>query len=219
MNETLSQRIRLCAERAGSGEALARGSGIPRRTLETYLSGQAEPKASRLAAIARAAGVSVHWLATGEGPMSPSEENGGVLLPLPSLEASGPAGVKEETPPYGHGELALGSALLRELGLSGQPLAAHRVEDDTMTPTLQPGDLVVVALIDQADGDPPPIREGIHLVKLAGRLHFKRLQADGRGGLLLRCDNPAYETLHLDAAEAAGLEIVGRAVWYGRALP
>ncbi len=218
MNETLSQRIRLCAERAGSGEALARGSGIPRRTLETYLSGQAEPKASRLAAIARAAGVSVHWLATGEGPMAPSDETGG-LLPLPRLEASGGAEIREETPLYGNGDLALGSSLLRDLGLSGQPLAAHRVEDDTMAPTLQPGDLVVVALIDPAADEPPPLREGIHLVNLSGRLHLKRLQADARGGLLLRCDNPAYETLHLDAHEAAELEILGRAVWYGRALP
>lgn len=69
----LSQRIRRCAELAGSGDALAQKAAIPRRTLETYLSGEAEPKASRLAAIADAAGVSLNWLVTGEGPEEPIE--------------------------------------------------------------------------------------------------------------------------------------------------
>lgn len=53
---------------AGSGDALAQKAAIPRRTLETYLSGAAEPKASRAAAIAAAAGVSLDWLVLGLGP-------------------------------------------------------------------------------------------------------------------------------------------------------
>lgn len=65
----MAERIRKCAELAGSGDALSRKTAIPRRTLETYLTGATEPKASRLVAIARAADVTVEWLATGEGPM------------------------------------------------------------------------------------------------------------------------------------------------------
>jgi len=66
-NNELKDRIRICADIAGSGDALAKSTGIPRRTLESYLSGNAEPKASRLEAIVRAVGVSGHWLLTGEG--------------------------------------------------------------------------------------------------------------------------------------------------------
>ena len=65
---TLSARIRRCAQIVGSGNALARKTGIPRSTLETYISGNVEPIARRLVTLARAAGVSVEWLATGEGP-------------------------------------------------------------------------------------------------------------------------------------------------------
>lgn len=65
----LHERIRKCAEMAGSGHALADKTGIPRRTLETYLSGNAEPKASRVLSIAKAAGVSLEWLLTGNGPI------------------------------------------------------------------------------------------------------------------------------------------------------
>jgi len=63
----LTARIRQCAEIAGSGASLARTAGIPRRTLENYLSGDNEPKASALAAIAKATGVDSRWLLYGEG--------------------------------------------------------------------------------------------------------------------------------------------------------
>lgn len=50
----------------GSGDELARRSGVPRRTLESYLSGRSEPKATALALIAGAAGVSLDWLLLGK---------------------------------------------------------------------------------------------------------------------------------------------------------
>jgi transcriptional regulator with XRE-family HTH domain len=66
---SLAGRLRICAKLAGSGDELSRKAAIPRRTLETYLTGEAEPKISRLIAIADAAGVSLQWLATGELPV------------------------------------------------------------------------------------------------------------------------------------------------------
>lgn len=71
--EALALRIRQCVELVGNGNELARRSGIPRRSLENYLSGDREPKASAAAAIAKAADVSAHWLLTGVGPMRLSE--------------------------------------------------------------------------------------------------------------------------------------------------
>lgn len=70
MNDGLAGRIRKCAEIAGSGDALSQKTSIPRSTLETYLTGKAEPKASRLAAIATAANVSADWLLFGYGDMN-----------------------------------------------------------------------------------------------------------------------------------------------------
>lgn len=68
---SLFDRLRQCAKMAGSGDRLAQKAAIPRRTLETYLAGRVEPKASRLVAIARAVGVSLDWLLVGAGPMRP----------------------------------------------------------------------------------------------------------------------------------------------------
>ncbi|HQS09519.1 MAG: hypothetical protein B7Y12_01945 [Rhizobiales bacterium 24-66-13] len=67
LNSDLAHRIRICAELAGSGDELSRKTAIPRRTLESYLAGDSEPKASRLVAIARAVDVTIEWLAAGEG--------------------------------------------------------------------------------------------------------------------------------------------------------
>ncbi|WP_404991363.1 helix-turn-helix domain-containing protein [Cupriavidus pauculus] len=66
----LADRIRTCAEKVGGGDALARKTGIPRSTLETYLTGKAEPKASRIAEICEAAAVSADWLVSGKQPSS-----------------------------------------------------------------------------------------------------------------------------------------------------
>lgn len=71
--DDLSARIRLCAQKVGSGDELSRRSGIPRRTLENYLSGRSEPKASAISAIAIAADVTTDWLITGTGPMRRGE--------------------------------------------------------------------------------------------------------------------------------------------------
>lgn len=68
-NTSLADRLRKCAELIGSGDELARRSGIPRSTLETYFTGKTEPKADRLAEICYLCGVDGHWLLTGRGAM------------------------------------------------------------------------------------------------------------------------------------------------------
>ena len=73
---TLAERIRKCAALVGSGDELARRTGIPRRTLESYMTGDSEPKASRIVAIAQAADVSVDWLVTGKPPVHTAERIG-----------------------------------------------------------------------------------------------------------------------------------------------
>lgn len=47
MTDSLAERIRKYAKLTGSNDNLARLAGIPRRTLEYYLTGAREPKASK----------------------------------------------------------------------------------------------------------------------------------------------------------------------------
>lgn len=64
---TLEERLIACVKIIGNGDKTAEKTGIPRSTLETYLTGKATPKADRLAAICYAANVNGHWLLTGNG--------------------------------------------------------------------------------------------------------------------------------------------------------
>ncbi|MCB1782493.1 MAG: helix-turn-helix transcriptional regulator [Alphaproteobacteria bacterium] len=73
----LPDRIRFCAQVAGSGDALSRASGIPRRTLETYLTGKSQPNTERLLILAQAAGVNPNWLFSGKGEALPHGAAGG----------------------------------------------------------------------------------------------------------------------------------------------
>lgn len=70
--ESLPERLRQVAKFAGGATALAEKSGVPLRSFNAYLKGAKMP-VERLVAIARAGGVSVHWLATGELPVHTTE--------------------------------------------------------------------------------------------------------------------------------------------------
>jgi DNA-binding phage protein len=84
-----AERLRRCVALAGNGNELARRAGMPRRTLENYLSGDHEPRLGRIVQIARATGVSVNWLVTGDGPMMASETQG-PTAPMPPVSAQQP---------------------------------------------------------------------------------------------------------------------------------
>jgi len=71
----LSERLRYCAQKVGSGNELSRVTGISRRALENWLNGTREPKASALAVIAEKSKVSAKWLLLGEGDPEASIEN------------------------------------------------------------------------------------------------------------------------------------------------
>lgn len=63
-------RLRAVIELAGGQSALARASGVSQAVIHRYLNG-GDPSRTKLIAIANGAGVSVLWLATGDGAMRP----------------------------------------------------------------------------------------------------------------------------------------------------
>lgn len=67
--ESFIERVRKAAELAGGQLELASKTGISPRTINAYALGETDPSRLRIAAIAKAAGVSAGWLVSGEGPM------------------------------------------------------------------------------------------------------------------------------------------------------
>lgn len=215
---TFADRMRECAELVGSGDELARVTGIPRRTLEYYLSGQSEPKVARVVDIAKAAGVSLSWLASGEGERRPD-------TPLPA-EASIDTSIYAFIPLYdarisqGHGAWSEGARVLTRLaftryslrrkGLEPAQLAAVRVDGDSNEPVLSDGDTVMMDLSrNTLQG------EAFYVIRLDDLLYAKRLQRQFDGAVKIISANSAYDSMVVPHDRQESLQIIGRVVWAG----
>jgi phage repressor protein C with HTH and peptisase S24 domain len=92
-------------------------------------------------------------------------------------------------------------------------LAIIRVEGDAMSPTLNPGDDVLVDLSDSADR----LRDGLYALKIDDIMLVKRLAVHPVGRrVTVQSDNPVY----CDLPDCAPEEIpcLGRVIWAGRRL-
>ncbi|MDN3578674.1 helix-turn-helix transcriptional regulator [Chitinimonas viridis] len=71
--ENFADRVEFIVARAGGPAEFARRLGISAPALMRWRKGEAEPTLSNLVKLAEASGVHVEWLATGQGPILPSE--------------------------------------------------------------------------------------------------------------------------------------------------
>lgn len=216
MSEGLADRIRQCAEIAGSGDELARLTTIPRRTLEYYLTGQSEPKVARCVEIAKAVGVDVGWLASGEGSKLRStsaktevDDDKYAYVPLYDARCSA-----------GHGAwsdgakvltmLAFTAYSLRKQGLDPAKLSAIRVDGDSMEGLLNDGDTV---MIDHSRSSLEG--EAVYVIRLDDHLYAKRLQRQFDGSIHIISENKAYRDMIVPKDRLSDLDIIGRVVWAG----
>ncbi|HEY9081301.1 helix-turn-helix transcriptional regulator [Magnetovibrio sp.] len=66
LKSEISERIRKTIRESGGNAVVAEKSGVPLRTIGNYTRGLSEPKIVSLSRIAKACGVSLDWIATGE---------------------------------------------------------------------------------------------------------------------------------------------------------
>jgi len=202
---------RLCAERgedfAGLSRMLGRNPayiqqfvrrGVPKRlkeeerrklaryfgVAEAVLGGPDEPP-SRIQGLAS---ISRHAVAASAGP--------GALV---SSEAG---------KPY----LAVDERWLKSLTATpSERLAIVRVEGDSMAPTLNPGDDIMVDLDDCGDR----LRDGIYVLRAEDALVVKRLALNPVGRrVTVQSDNPAYPDWPDCSLDS--INCIGRVIWTGR---
>ena len=219
---TLSSRVRECAVLAGSGDILAERTGIPRRTLETYLSGRSEPKAARLASIIEATGVSAYWILTGKGPMmedgSPVESQTEeeilkeyALIPGYNIQVAAGAGAFPEQNVKPSRKLAFRHKWLRFRGLREKDLVLVFAKGDSMEPTISDNNTL---LIDTSQRD---LQDGnIYVIRTDGHLIVKRVQQLLNKNILFISDNKTYEKMEVSPQDLNDLEIIGKVAWIGK---
>jgi phage repressor protein C with HTH and peptisase S24 domain len=131
----------------------------------------------------------------------------GDWVDVPSLAlgaSAGPGAMAGAEQPFG--ALRFSQHWLRSLGLDPAHLSTIAVTGDSMQPTLNDGDEI---LVDQSRQTP---RDGIHVVRVGDVLLVKRIDM-GRPGLIrLKSDNAIYDPIDLAPDDVA---VIGRVVWKG----
>ena len=96
-------------------------------------------------------------------------------------------------------------------GSRADELSIIRVEGDSMAPTLNTGDDILVDLADGAER----LRDGIYVLRVDGALLVKRLAIHPVGRrVTVQSDNPAYSDMPDCGLDE--IECIGRVIWAGR---
>lgn len=204
-------------------------TGMKLPSLRDYELGNRIPGGEAIADLASAK-ININWLLTGVGemfladiPYSPSRANtelsvkepalpfGFVLVPRYDVAASmGNGTVIHSEQVVDH--LAFREEWVRtELSANPKNLVLISAIGDSMEPTLRAGDLL---LIDRSDAGVK--QDAIYAFATNGELRVKRMQLKIDGCLVVKSDNPQYDSEILTSEMAASLRIVGRVVWSGR---
>lgn len=209
--EAFAERMKRLLKGYGTASSLAKAVGVSEGAIRKWLHGQAEPGRDNLVALARAAEVSVAWLATGEGPMRPDEVSEGFVY-----FTQGEHGQDHSDLPKGFEAvdfLAFRSSwLAHQLGVRGRPPFLFRVSSDAMRPTIDEGDLALVdPNRDTLESD------GIYLLDDGGRTLLRRVQPLVNGSAIISTDNATYQPQTVSREDLAKLKPLGRVVWTGKA--
>ncbi|WP_240915557.1 helix-turn-helix transcriptional regulator [Metapseudomonas otitidis] len=209
-----SERLR---EAIGSQSVLAfsKECGISDSLVRKYLGGSL-PGTDNLVLMARAAKVSIAWLAAGEGEKhlggqaaNSTDDSTYAYVPLYDARCSAGSGAWNERSRV-LVSLSFTRYSLRKKGLMPANLACLRVDGDSMTGLLEDGDTVMIDLHrNTLEG------EGVYVVMLDDHLYAKRLQRQFDGSVLIISHNAAYKEMVVPKDRLSELHIIGRVVWAG----
>lgn len=225
------RRLKQAVEQAGGNQAVASKSGVPLGSLNNYLRGVNEPKASVLAKLAAATGRSMDWLlALGPTPseagamragMRLSSKAGGDLAVLVDsivnierLAFAGSAGtgalVIEEM-----GDMApVAKDLLQRLHLRPEHARVLDAVGNSMLPTIHNGDPLIVDV--SPDARTRIWDDAIYAFTIGDEAFIKRLRREP-GQLMMVSDNAeSFPARPVPAGEP--FRIIGRICWVGHQL-
>nr|DAI35609.1 MAG TPA: Repressor protein CI [Caudoviricetes sp.] len=215
--------------------------GIPTSSYQKYEQGSSFPGSEAIEKLV-VAGINANWLLTGKGEMfnalsglaapkmredTPYPSGSATVLSAQEATASGRYIAlplhNNVRAAAGHGaivgnEEADDSLMFREdwiyrdLRMQPKDLILIRVSGESMRPTLNNGDVILVN-----HSLTRPDKEGIYIMRMGDMLLVKRLQALPDGQIRVTSDNPVYEPWTLDTSKMAegNVAIIGRVVWAG----
>jgi len=213
----IALRLADAVKSAGGYNAVVARSGVSGNSLTRYLKGQ-EMKVGTALQLAEACFVSPQWLLFGHALPVPAGSEVGLrpstLGEIGFLDYYGVDAVRGFGQATSPPERMIASATLIKtvFGVSSGHGLVVRVPDDSMAPTLSPGEQVVV------NTSPMPALIGLAALTINGSLQIKRVMTLASGNVLLASDNERYpnEEVPLSIfrqsgdAEAGQIGVIGR---------
>lgn len=145
------------------------------------------------------------------GISAPPVKTGLRLIPKLAVGASAGPGAINDAETLA-GKIGFDEKWLRKQGLEPSKLSLIRVDGESMAPTLNNGDDIMV---DNKAAE-TSLRDGIYVIRLDDVLMVKRLAKAPAGRISVLSDNPAYPDW--PDVDGAAVSIIGRVVWAGRTL-
>ena len=217
MKDLASRLIWARERRQLSQTALAKLAKVSQSNIGNLESGTRQ-SSRKVVELAQVLGVSADWLATGrgdpeDGPHSvqrlsePVAEGYARLEMLDATPYMGSDGVPVDFPEVIQHVDVLREYLMMELGANPEHLCLLPVRGDSMSGTIEHGDLVFVdKTVRGFDGD------GVYVVIWSGGLVVKRIQGLMDGGLQLISDNSKYPAKDVKREDVCNLTICARVV-------
>jgi phage repressor protein C with HTH and peptisase S24 domain len=220
-------RLRLVVAQWPSADRLARATGVSPSAFRKWLKGEAEPSRDRLVALAGTAGVSVAWLAQGEGPepdlvsLDARARSPGEAVPdtsqfhlLPKVPEAAAAGGGKPTTSGATEFIGFRHDWLRTtFHREPQDVILETAIGESMEPHIRNGDLLLVDTTDQTFRN-----FGIYVIEIRAERLVKRVQRKFDGSLILISDNAVYQPETISAELAKEVRVVGRVIWRGGTL-
>jgi hypothetical protein len=185
-------------------------AGVTPEQLGRYVSGQTtKVPIGVIVRLAAKKGISLDWLATGEGAREIGAPIGSDYLHLPVFDARASSGFGAHFNPGGEiarvavPRLFLGGAKLQE-----DQLVIIFNHGRSNEPDLNDGDaLIIDRSVDRI------VDDAFYVFDRDGALLVKMIERDVRGGITLKSRNPAYSSAVLSKDEAAQMRVIGRVVF------
>ena len=210
----LSDRLGQLVEMYETQKEAAAAIGRAPETLYNWRKGRM-PFFGDVARMAIEKGVRLDWIATGQGAMLAGERDPAlnaeyVFIPRYDVRAGAGFGqpvLSEEI----NGFLAFRQDWIRQkLRRNPANLVVIEAFGDSMQPTISDGDVMLVDVSeDRVRGS------AIYIVGAGNEAVVKRVELRLDGSLLVKSDNPSYETIILPRDDADELRVICKVVWTG----
>lgn len=196
---------------------MAEKLGIPARTIGGYERDEAPPNQKFLNALIEVLHVNVNWFITGTGNRYLTDKKlySDDCFNIP-VKGNISAGMGYGVTVYNESQTAsysIGRKLAGDLGISRNGTEMIFSQGDSMLPTIEGGDSLLV------DHSHKEIYDGkIYCVRIDGQLYAKRLQKIPPNTIRIVSDNEKYRSFEIDFSKEIDFdfEIIGEVRWWGR---